>query len=114
MRGGWYLSQVRWMLPLPKGRPSGGSVTKNSKKTSLPAVPRRGLNRRSFVDWFMSVYTEPVCLFFLLFFQYFIHDKALFHFFSDGLFHTGNSPDILNRIDTVNQYLTGRCNNKIS
>jgi hypothetical protein len=26
----------------PNGAPNGGSVTKNSKKTLLPAVPRRG------------------------------------------------------------------------
>ena len=31
------------MPPHPMGRPRGGSVTKNSKKNSLPAVPQRDL-----------------------------------------------------------------------
>ena len=32
---------VRWLPPPPKGRPSGGSVTKNLKN-SMPAMPRIG------------------------------------------------------------------------
>ena len=43
-----------------------------------------------------------------------IRDQTLFHFFPDGFFQTGNSPDIPYRIDTVNQDLPGRCNIKIS
>ncbi len=66
------------------------------------------------LDWSMSVYAEPGCLFFKLFFRYFIHDQVLFNFFPDGFFQTGNSPDILNRIDTVNQDLPVRDNIEIS
>jgi len=34
---------VRWMPPHPTGLPRGGSVTKNSKKNTLPPLSRRGL-----------------------------------------------------------------------
>jgi hypothetical protein len=49
-----------------------------------------------------------------LFFRYLICDQAVLHFFPDGIFKTGNSPDIPHRIDTVNQDLSYRCDAQIS
>ncbi len=123
--GGLFLFQVRWMQPLLKGRPSGGPVTKTLKKPPCPlCLWEAWTGDPSYNLWFQSFGVNSIgpylCMqsrfvvFFNLFFRYFIHDQVLFNFFPDSFFQTGNSPDILNRIDTVNQDLPVRDNIEIS